>query len=108
MVKLDQLEEKVKEIKESFYDLIKHSYLEKYIKEPELDEDKLRFIYVMFSEYEPKEDAEHLTISALLVQAALDMHEHVSLHKIHSDTIRKQRQLTVLAGDYYSVFTFIC
>jgi heptaprenyl diphosphate synthase len=102
MVRMSQYNDKVKEFKKSFNSLTKHSYLERYIQVPNIDEDKLRFLYAMLSEHATKKEAKVFTLSALLVQAALDVHEAVSLQKLQSDSTRKNRQLTVLAGDYYS------
>lgn len=102
MVRISQFNDKVDEIKKSFYSLIRHPYLQSYISEPKVDEDKVRFLYAMLHERLPNKEAKMFTISALLVQAALDVHEAVSLHKIKTDSVRKNRQLTILAGDYYS------
>lgn len=102
MVRISQFNDKVNEIKKSFYSLIRHPYLELYIADPEVDEDKLRFLYAMLHESLPNKEAKMFTISALLVEAALNVHEAVSLHKVTTDSVRKNRQLTILAGDYYS------
>ncbi|WP_017728038.1 heptaprenyl diphosphate synthase component 1 [Halalkalibacterium ligniniphilum] len=102
MVRMEHLNDKVEEIKQSFYGLIQHSYLQKYITEPKVDEDKIRFMYAMLPEKLAKKDTKVFILSALLAQAALDIHEEVSLHNIKSDSIKKNRQLKILAGDYYS------
>ncbi|WP_100372695.1 heptaprenyl diphosphate synthase component 1 [Bacillus sp. FJAT-45037] len=108
MVRINQLNDRVKEIKKSFINLTKHTYLDKYIQVPVIDEDKIRLLYTMLSEHTSKKDAKIFTLSALLVHAALDVHEAVSLHKIQSESLRKHRQLTVLAGDYYcSLYYFL-
>ncbi len=99
---MSQFNDKLNEIKKSFYSLIEHPYLESYITDPEVDEDKVRFLYAMLHERVPNREAKMFTISVLLVQAALDVHEAVSLHKIKTDSLRKNRQLMILAGDYYS------
>ena len=44
---------------------------------------------------------EHYVVTIMLVQIALDTHEKVS-NKEETDAFHKRRQLTVLAGDYYS------
>ncbi|NEU31128.1 heptaprenyl diphosphate synthase component 1 [bacterium LRH843] len=102
MVEISQFNDRVNEIKKSFYQLIKHPYLESYIADPEVDEDKIRFLYSMLEQCVPEKEAKMFTISALLVQAALDVHESVTLHEVTADFERKNRQLTILAGDYYS------
>jgi heptaprenyl diphosphate synthase len=101
MVSMSQFNDKVKEIKMNFYSLTKHLYLQKYIPEPVIDDDKVRFLYAMLSKRLSNSEAKMFTISALLLQAALDVHDEVSLQPITSDSLRKNRQLTVLAGDYY-------
>lgn len=91
----------VEEIKNQFYHLTKHQYLQTYLPRPVVDEDKIRFLYAMLNENLSEKDAQLFTLSALLVQAGLDIHEEVSLQDVQSDSLRKKRQLTVLAGDYY-------
>ncbi|KYG32855.1 heptaprenyl diphosphate synthase component 1 [Alkalihalobacillus trypoxylicola] len=102
MVNMKQVNENIYEIKQSFLDFTKHPYLNQYIKTPQMDEDKLSLLFAMLSQHFSVKKAKLVTLSALLLQAALDIHEKVSLHKIQSDTVKKERQLTVLAGDYYS------
>ncbi|WP_227936183.1 heptaprenyl diphosphate synthase component 1 [Alkalihalobacillus deserti] len=101
MVSMSQFDDKVKEIKKSFYSLTKHLYLQSYVQEPDLDDDKVRFLYAMMQKRLSTKEAKMFTISALLLQAGLDVHDEVSLDPINSDRLRKNRQLTVLAGDYY-------
>ncbi|GAE25088.1 heptaprenyl diphosphate synthase component I [Halalkalibacter wakoensis JCM 9140] len=101
MVSKSQFNDKVKEIKRSFYSLTEHLYLQSYVPEPKIDDDKVRFLYAMLNKRLSNSEAKLITISALLLQAALDMHDEVSLHPVTSDKLRKNRQLTVLAGDYY-------
>ncbi|MFC0470295.1 heptaprenyl diphosphate synthase component 1 [Halalkalibacter kiskunsagensis] len=101
MVSMSQFDDKVKEIKMNFYSLTKHLYLQSYIPEPVIDDDKVRFLYAMLYKRLSNSEAKMFTISALLLQAALDVHDEVSLQPITSDSLRKNRQLTVLAGDYY-------
>jgi heptaprenyl diphosphate synthase len=102
MVRISQFNDKVRELKKSFNSLTKHSYLERYVEVPAIDEDKVRFLYAMLSEHASKKEAKAYTLAAVLAQAALDVHEAISLHKLQTDSVRKNRQLTVLAGDYYS------
>ncbi|MDT8860019.1 heptaprenyl diphosphate synthase component 1 [Alkalihalobacillus sp. MEB130] len=101
MVTKSQFNEKVKEIKRSFYSLTEHLYLQSYVPEPKIDDDKVRFLFAMMYKRFSNTEAKMFTISALLLQAALDIHDEVSLHPVTSDKLRKNRQLTVLAGDYY-------
>lgn len=102
MVTLSQFDTTVQEIKRSFYHLIKHPYLDLYLADPEVDEDKIRFLYAMLQNVLPNKDVELYTISTLLVQAALDVHEEINLHNITETFERRKGQLEILAGDYYS------
>ncbi|WP_096200943.1 heptaprenyl diphosphate synthase component 1 [Bacillus sp. FJAT-45350] len=103
MVRLHHFNEKVIECKKQFYTIIKHSFLQRYIPGPGVDEDKLCFLYAMLDEeLRQKKDMKAIALSTLLVDSALKTHEEVSLHKVNSDYVKKNRQLSVLAGDYYS------
>ena len=102
MVNPSHLHGEVSAIIEKFNQLTYHPYIEKYIPGVGIDEEKCRLFYAALSKKATKEDAFVVTLCALLVQAALDVHEQVSLHPIHSDDTRKNRQLHVLIGDYYS------
>lgn len=44
----------------------------------------------------------HIMCALLLIKQALDIHESVTEGNLTSEKMRKQRQLTVLAGDFYS------
>src|SRR5690625_4949008 len=102
MVRLSQFDEHVQDIKKSFCRITKHSYMESYITDPEIDEDKVRFLFATLEQNLPIDQVKLFAISSLLVQAALDVHEGITLHKVTTDRVRKNRQLTILAGDYYS------
>ncbi|MEW9500215.1 heptaprenyl diphosphate synthase component 1 [Jeotgalibacillus marinus] len=81
-------------------DQIHHSYLHQSIGAPIIDEDRLSLLIFPFQingSY-TELDRSYVT-SATLIQTALDTHELVS--KEQKDLLRV-RQLTVLAGDYYS------
>ncbi|WP_164668758.1 heptaprenyl diphosphate synthase component 1 [Virgibacillus doumboii] len=82
-----------------------HSYIEKYVQIPELNEDKLFILNVILNNTELSEDKKKsYTVSIMLVQMALDTHDLVpkSNNTEQSNTERKSKQLSVLAGDYYS------
>ncbi|SDL66320.1 heptaprenyl diphosphate synthase [Sediminibacillus halophilus] len=93
------------ELKKAIEKKIQHSYLEKYIQKPVIDEDKLYILSSIiknttYSETKKK----NYIITVMLVQIALDTHDLVAKHeeKNETDQTKKQRQLTVLAGDYFS------
>nr|WP_255639613.1 heptaprenyl diphosphate synthase component 1 [Aquibacillus saliphilus] len=95
----------VNELKIAIEKQLNHSYLEKFIQKPVIDEDKLLILSSLlqnttFSEHKKK----NYIVTTMLVQIALDTHDLVTetADKDESDLSRKTRQLTVLAGDYYS------
>lgn len=93
---------KIAQIKENIQLKISHSYLEKYITSPVIDEDKLLLLHSMFEEKQlPESKLENYIVTIMLIQIALDTHETVSVEKIRTQNLQEQ-QLTVLAGIYYS------
>ncbi|WLD91830.1 heptaprenyl diphosphate synthase component 1 [Alkalihalobacillus sp. AL-G] len=82
---------------------LQHPYLMRFIDRPVIDEDKLLLVHIMLSEKDlSKKEREQYAVSTMLVQIALDTHEKVTNHDVNEDSDIKNRQLTVLAGDYYS------
>lgn len=106
---LDELQTKLAIVKERIGQHIRHPYLLQYIRKPVIDEDKLLLLLCIMDELlENKklvnEEVEKYAITAMLVQIALDTHEHVS-NETYTDQdahLEKERQLTVLGGIYYS------
>lgn len=97
-MRMQEIRQKFSKIKTEVENSVFDTYLLNYIETPIIDEDKL-LILISFLDYIelPLQEIENYALSTMLVQIALDTHEHIS-------TIRdeKSRQLTVLAGDYYS------
>lgn len=90
-------------------DLIKekmhNSYIEKFIKTPILNEDKLFILTSILNNTElPDYKKKNYIISTMLVQMALDTHDLVPRTNDleHSNIDQITKQLSVLAGDYYS------
>ncbi|MCT8138888.1 heptaprenyl diphosphate synthase component 1 [Anaerobacillus sp. CMMVII] len=109
MILINYINEEIKQIKERFYERIKHPYINKFIEDPNLDEDRLFLLYSMLEEQKlAKKSLNEYIITTLLVQAALDTHETVSTSSVSSDRVKKERQLSVLAGDYYSSLYYFC
>ncbi|WP_110927609.1 heptaprenyl diphosphate synthase component 1 [Bacillus massiliglaciei] len=82
-----------------------HPYVLKYLACPEVDDDKLLLLWGLYHDLEVSEELRNRTIlSTMLVQIALDTHEKVTNSDETADKAEKlkNRQLTVLAGDYYS------
>ena len=91
-------------IKEKLMEKLRHPYFINYIEEPFIDEEKIALLYgALKSANLHIEQIEHYVVTIMLVQIALDTHEKVS-NKAGEEAIEshKCRQLTVLAGDYYS------
>ncbi|WP_064091023.1 heptaprenyl diphosphate synthase component 1 [Rossellomorea aquimaris] len=78
-----------------------HSYLKEYIDQPTIDRDRIFFLLLPFMNEGRtfnKEIVQWIS-TAMLLQIALDTHEKVTLSQHDS---LKERQLTVLAGVYFS------
>ncbi|WP_443258067.1 heptaprenyl diphosphate synthase component 1 [Virgibacillus sp. L01] len=82
-----------------------NSYLEKYLKAPVLNEDKLFILTSILDNTDlPDDKKKNYTVSTMLVQMALDTHDLVpkTNDSEQSNTDKVTKQLSVLAGDYYS------
>lgn len=84
---------------------LQHTYLKQFIKEPFIDEEKLFLLAYLLQDMDlTTEKKEKYIITTMLVQIALDTHDYVPTEQAHDidEQDRIQKQLTVLAGDYYS------
>ncbi len=94
---------KIAGVRDMLQSRLSHSYLLRFIDFPVIDEEKLYVFYGMLEqaklEHKRKQDT---LLSIMLVQIALDTHDLISLEEIDNEGDRKNRQLTVLAGDYFS------
>ncbi|WP_099158364.1 heptaprenyl diphosphate synthase component 1 [Virgibacillus ndiopensis] len=92
-------------LKRSIEKTIHHTYLEKYLQKPVIDEGKL-FLLASIVTNTPltASEKQQYIITTMLVQIALDTHDLVAKKTAidESKALKKKRQLTVLAGDYYS------
>ncbi|MFD2925811.1 heptaprenyl diphosphate synthase component 1 [Halobacillus naozhouensis] len=94
----------IKQLKQKIASQVRHPFLAKFIPEPVIDEDKLVILSsIMDHTTLSPVKKEQYVITTMLVQIALDTHDLVTLtdEDDEKETIRT-RQLTVLAGDYYS------
>lgn len=99
MIKLPDIRQKFIDIKEQVEQKVFHPYLLKYIETPVIDEDKLLILVSIMDRLELSyNEMKNYAMTTMLIQIALDTHEHISNAAV--DEIN--RQLTVLAGDYYS------
>ncbi len=105
MISLQDIRQILSDIKGQVERKVLHPYLLKFIQTPFIDEDKLLlFISLMEQLKLPGRKMNDYALAAMLIQIALDTHEHVTTDPIETDNKygMTNRQLTVLAGDYYS------
>lgn len=101
MINMQEMKNRIADIRTLLEDKILHPYLLQYIEEPYIDEDKLLLLVsAMDGLGLADREMKNYALTVMLVQIALDIHEHVSAKQSQSGL--KVRQLTVLAGDYYS------
>ncbi len=99
-MKSNELYLEAAELKDDIQKIIYHPYLFQHVEPPNIDDEKLLLLCSITDEKNAKLRKETI-MSTMLVQVALDIHERI----LHIDLITKNhkaRQLTVLAGDYYS------
>ncbi|MEH7236591.1 heptaprenyl diphosphate synthase component 1 [Bacillus sp. JJ1562] len=103
MIDLHDIKEIVADLKERIEDKTRHSYLQRYMETPSIDEDKLLLLYSICEDLLlPKEQLTNYIVTTMLVQQALDTHESVPNRLSYSDERMRGQQLAVLAGDYFS------
>lgn len=94
----------IDQLKSMIEEKIHNTYLNKYIKNPSIDKEKLFVLAAIFNNADMSAfRKKQYIITTMLVQAALDIHEQVPVtNQSQNETERVTKQLTVLAGDYYS------
>jgi heptaprenyl diphosphate synthase len=97
-----ETEIKMVQLKETIERYVLHPYLRKYIISPSIDEDKLHMLISIVERLDlsPVEKDTYV-IAIMLMYIALDTHDYVS-NTLEDENSMKTRQLTILAGDYYS------
>ncbi|MFJ7725548.1 heptaprenyl diphosphate synthase component 1 [Neobacillus sp. NPDC097160] len=99
MIRVQDIRQKFTSIKEQIDVRVSDSYLLEYIETPIIDEDKLLILISIMDRLELSfSEIQNYALSTMLIQIALDTHEHIS----NDSKDEKNRQLTVLAGDYFS------
>lgn len=99
---MQEMKIKLADIKEQILDKVRHPYLHKYIESPEVDEDKLLLLISILDKVNlPETIVNNYALTTMIIQIALDTHELVSNNELMEEE-KKDRQLTVLAGVYYS------
>jgi heptaprenyl diphosphate synthase len=96
------LQQKLEYVREKIEGKIHHPFLTQNIEAPIIDEDKLFFLVSFLDDLNVSiEDMENYVVPTMLLQIALDTHDKVT-NDLSGDSNLKHRQLTVLAGVYYS------
>jgi|GEM_PF-1849198 len=94
-----ELEEITSEIQEKTSNL----FIEKHVLKPDISEVKLQLLNIFLSHAAvPRVLRKLYCVAAGLIQLGLDLHESVTNHKEFSEKGIRNRQLTILAGDYFS------
>ncbi len=102
VISVHNIDNEIKRIKEILYGKLHHSFVKKIIPTPIIDEDKLAIIYFLCHDQPLSENTkEQYMIAVMLIQMALDTHECIP-NELSNTTNKVEKQMTVLAGDYYS------
>jgi heptaprenyl diphosphate synthase len=105
VISLQDIRKQLAEMKELVEQKVFHSYLFKFIQTPYIDEDKLLILISILNKIEMSNmKAQNYCLTTMLIQIALDTHENVPNETISDleEESQKNKQLTVLAGDYFS------
>jgi len=98
VISMQDLQQRFSKIKEKIENKVFDQYLLNFIETPVIDDDKLLLLVSLMDQLGLSESQmENYALSTMLIQIALDTHEHIS-----DITDEKSRQLTVLTGDYFS------
>ncbi|KAA9026129.1 heptaprenyl diphosphate synthase component 1 [Niallia endozanthoxylica] len=102
MIVLREMVEKLTYAKDRIEKYVFHPYLREYMIPPVIDEDKLLILISIVDQLvlSPHEKDIYV-LSIMLMHVALDTHDQVTNTPVDEKNM-KVRQLTVLAGDYYS------
>lgn len=94
----------VANMKEQLHVELSHPYVKKYIHHPCIDENRLLYMCSFLDTLSMEEEKKNSSVlSVMLVQTALDTHDLVSTQNVSGNEGKlHERQLVVLAGDYYS------
>lgn len=107
MVLLCTLNQEIANTKQFIKVKSKHQFIEKYIKEPTIDMEKLTMLHHIYNHINlPISKKQQYITTIMLIQIALDTHEHVP-SQTNNKTENTAKQLAVLAGDYYSVLYYL-
>nr|WP_239094092.1 heptaprenyl diphosphate synthase component 1 [Bacillus sp. B15-48] len=101
---MQEFEMKIERVRNKLSDKLNHPYLLQNIAAPIIDEDKLCLLVSLLNQHRlTMDEINNYAVTTTLLQIALDTHEHVQNGEPLEDaSALKDRQLTVLAGTYYS------
>jgi heptaprenyl diphosphate synthase len=104
VIYLLDLQNKLDGTRELLLEKLSHPYLLEHVESPFIDDDRLLLLTSLLEQQEVNQErAKNYTVTAMLLQIALDTHEHVQNSQTgEEDETHKRRQLTVLAGIYFS------
>lgn len=103
MISLQDIYGPLEKLKQKLQVKLAHPYLVKFLPSPVIDEDKLLLFYAIMDQVPLEEEQKcNYVLTAMLVQIALDTHDDVTTLANLEQQEFVQRQLTVLAGDYFS------
>ncbi|WP_373892656.1 heptaprenyl diphosphate synthase component 1 [Virgibacillus sp. CBA3643] len=93
----------IRHLKALVEDNIQHAYLKKYMQKPVIDEEKLTILAAIINNTAlSTKQKERYIVATMLVQIALDTHELVPKTGDPEESEELPKQLSVLAGDYFS------
>lgn len=96
-------QEEISEIIDQIKQNAENSMLIQYVENPAISLFRVRLLYVFLRQCGLDENViRHYIVTAMLVQLGFDTHEQVSLGKEETLNGMRTRQLSVLAGDYFS------
>ncbi|MBP3039176.1 heptaprenyl diphosphate synthase component 1 [Bacillaceae bacterium Marseille-Q3522] len=99
---MEDMQTKIASVKKLIQEKTSHPFLRQHIQSPTIDDDKILFLLSVLEQTgisNGKRD--HYALTAMLIQIALDTHERITNAECN-ELDRQFRQITVLAGDYYS------
>lgn len=105
MIILSILHYQIEQLKQYIEHKMNYKYVDKFVKRPQIDQFQLELLYYVANEKKfTKQEMRAYLTATMLVQTALNAHELVNNEETHFYTERqkKEKQLLVLAGDYYS------
>lgn len=100
----------VEKVKKQIEKKLTHAFLDQYINKPAIDLIKLKLLVELIKQTNLSHvRKEEYIVGTMLIQIALDMHEQVPItsEPTESNIEKTTRQLTVLAGDYYSSLYYL-